>query len=53
MFVGQILKDKISLLEASNVQLRKELKERRVSCEHLAKCAVDAQVCLVNISKIF
>ncbi|XP_016460351.1 kinesin-like protein KIN-4C [Nicotiana tabacum] len=40
----QILKDKISLLEASNVQLRKELKERRVSCEHLAKCAVDAQV---------
>ncbi|XP_016481104.1 kinesin-like protein KIN-4C [Nicotiana tabacum] len=40
----QILKDKISLLEASNVELRKELKERRISCEHLAKCAVDAQV---------
>ncbi|CAH8362049.1 unnamed protein product [Eruca vesicaria subsp. sativa] len=40
----QILKDKISLLEASNRELKNELNERRVTCEHLSKRAYDAQV---------
>ncbi|XP_050159290.1 kinesin-like protein KIN-4C isoform X2 [Malus sylvestris] len=40
----QILKHKVSLLEASNVELRHELQERRVSCEHLKQRALDAQV---------
>ncbi|KAI8550248.1 hypothetical protein RHMOL_Rhmol06G0089900 [Rhododendron molle] len=35
---------KISLLEASNVELRGELQERRIACEHLAQRALDAQV---------
>ncbi|KAH7849370.1 hypothetical protein Vadar_016870 [Vaccinium darrowii] len=40
----QILKHKISLLEASNVELRGELQERRIACEHLTQRALDAQV---------
>ncbi|RID76789.1 hypothetical protein BRARA_B03741 [Brassica rapa] len=40
----QMLKQKISLLEASNRELQNELKERRVTCEHLSKRAYDAQV---------
>ncbi|KAL8145413.1 kinesin-like protein KIN-4C isoform X2 [Apium graveolens] len=40
----QMLKHKISLLEASNGELQRELQERRMSCEHLAKRAIDAQV---------
>ncbi|KAM1427671.1 hypothetical protein ACFX1T_019751 [Malus domestica] len=40
----QILKHKVSLLEESNVELRHELQERRVSCEHLKQRAFEAQV---------
>ncbi|KDP41481.1 hypothetical protein JCGZ_15888 [Jatropha curcas] len=40
----QILKHKVSLLEASNAELQRELQERRVSCEHLTQRAIDAQV---------
>ncbi|CAL9244424.1 unnamed protein product [Arabidopsis halleri] len=40
----QILKHKISLLEASNRELQNELQERRVASEHFSKCAYDAQV---------
>ncbi|KAK7321269.1 hypothetical protein VNO77_31748 [Canavalia gladiata] len=40
----QILKHKISLLEASNAELQRELQERRVNCESLAQRACDAQV---------
>ncbi|XP_027354543.1 kinesin-like protein KIN-4C isoform X2 [Abrus precatorius] len=40
----QILKHKISLLEASNAELRQELKSRQVTSESLAQCALDAQV---------
>ncbi|XP_027368410.1 kinesin-like protein KIN-4C [Abrus precatorius] len=40
----QILKHKITLLEASNAELQRELKERRVTCESLAQRACDAQV---------
>ncbi|XP_044510244.1 kinesin-like protein KIN-4C [Mangifera indica] len=40
----QILKHKVSLLEASNSELQRELQERRVTCEHLTQCALDAQV---------
>ncbi|XP_057975126.1 kinesin-like protein KIN-4C [Malania oleifera] len=40
----QILKRKISLLEASNAELQRELKERHISCEHLEQRAIDAQV---------
>ncbi|KAJ0238138.1 Kinesin-like protein KIN-4C [Hirschfeldia incana] len=40
----QMLKHKITLLEASNRELQNELKERRVSCEHFSKLAHDAQV---------
>ncbi|KAA8538181.1 hypothetical protein F0562_027789 [Nyssa sinensis] len=40
----QILKHKISLLEASNAELQRELQERRISCEHLTQRAIDAQV---------
>lgn len=40
----QILKSKVSLLEASNAELRRELQGRQVTCEHLAQCALDAQV---------
>ncbi|KAG7606832.1 Kinesin-like protein KIN-4C [Arabidopsis thaliana] len=40
----QILKHKISLLEASNRELHNELQERRVASEHFSKRAYDAQV---------
>jgi len=40
----QILKHKISLLEASNSELQHELKRRQVTSESLAQCALDAQV---------
>lgn len=40
----QMLKHKISLLEANNGELQRELQERRISCEHLSKRAIDAQV---------
>ncbi|XP_041019606.1 kinesin-like protein KIN-4C isoform X1 [Juglans microcarpa x Juglans regia] len=40
----QILKHKISLLEASNAELQRELQARRVTCEHLTQRALDAQV---------
>ncbi|KAA8528360.1 hypothetical protein F0562_035715 [Nyssa sinensis] len=40
----QILKHKISLLEASNADLQQELQERRITCEHLTQRAIDAQV---------
>ncbi|KAM7252940.1 hypothetical protein ACFE04_025558 [Oxalis oulophora] len=40
----QILKHKVSLLEASNSELQRELQDRRVTCEHLSQRALDAQV---------
>ncbi|ONI35368.1 hypothetical protein PRUPE_1G532000 [Prunus persica] len=40
----QILKHKVSLLESSNMELRNELQERRVTCDHLKQRALDAQV---------
>ncbi|QHN92582.1 Chromosome-associated kinesin [Arachis hypogaea] len=40
----QILKHKISILEASNKELQRELQERRVTCESLAERACLAQV---------
>ncbi|GAB4844185.1 hypothetical protein Ancab_037551 [Ancistrocladus abbreviatus] len=40
----QILKHKISLLEASNSELQRELQERQITCEHLTQRAIDAQV---------
>lgn len=40
----QILKHKISLLEASNAELQRELQERRVASEHLTQRALEAQV---------
>ncbi|XP_042498048.1 kinesin-like protein KIN-4C isoform X2 [Macadamia integrifolia] len=40
----QILRHKISLLEASNVELQRELQERQVTCDHLAQRSIDAQV---------
>nr|XP_010913544.1 kinesin-like protein KIN-4C isoform X1 [Elaeis guineensis] len=40
----QILRHKISLLEASNTDLRQELKECHITCKRLAQQAIDAQV---------
>ncbi|PRQ21211.1 putative plus-end-directed kinesin ATPase [Rosa chinensis] len=40
----QILKHKVSLLEASNMELRQELQGRRITCEHLTQRALEAQV---------
>ncbi|KAH7524747.1 hypothetical protein FEM48_Zijuj06G0152200 [Ziziphus jujuba var. spinosa] len=40
----QILKHKVSLLEASNSELQRELQERQVTCKHLTQRALDAQV---------
>lgn len=40
----QILKHKISLLEASNAELQRELQERKVTSDHLTQRALDAQV---------
>ncbi|KAK9165664.1 hypothetical protein Scep_000855 [Stephania cephalantha] len=40
----QILRQKISLLEESNEELHHELRKRKITCEHLAQRALDAQV---------
>ncbi|XP_052190955.1 kinesin-like protein KIN-4C isoform X2 [Diospyros lotus] len=40
----QILKHKISLIEARNAELQKELQQSQIACEHLRQFAVDAQV---------
>lgn len=40
----QILKHKIALLESSNCELQRELKENRITCEHLSQRAIEAQV---------
>ncbi|KAJ0986686.1 hypothetical protein J5N97_005042 [Dioscorea zingiberensis] len=40
----QILRHKISLLEASNADLRQELDEQRMTCESLKQHTLDAQV---------
>ncbi|XP_054788474.1 kinesin-like protein KIN-4C isoform X2 [Prosopis cineraria] len=40
----QILKHKISLLESSNAELQREVRERRLASESLMKRAFDAQV---------
>ncbi|KAL5559975.1 hypothetical protein UlMin_036186 [Ulmus minor] len=40
----QILKSKVSLLEASNAELQRELQERRVTCQHFSQRALDAEV---------
>ncbi|XP_042407654.1 kinesin-like protein KIN-4C isoform X1 [Zingiber officinale] len=40
----QILRHKISLLEASNGELRQELKDQKITCDHLKQWALDAQV---------
>jgi len=40
----QILKHKISLLEASNADLQHELKRRQVTSENLAQRAIEIQV---------
>ncbi|PKU64923.1 kinesin-like protein KIN-4C [Dendrobium catenatum] len=40
----QVLRKRITLLEASNAELHQELKERQITCDHLSKSALDAQV---------
>ncbi|XP_010277504.1 PREDICTED: kinesin-like protein KIN-4C isoform X2 [Nelumbo nucifera] len=40
----EILKHKISVLEASNAELHRELQERQIACDHLSQRALDAQV---------
>ncbi|XP_068653718.1 kinesin-like protein KIN-4C [Aristolochia californica] len=40
----QILRHRISTLEASNADLCKELQESQSACDRLAQCALDAQV---------
>lgn len=44
IFLLQLLKHKVSLLEASNMELQRELQERQTSCDHLTQRAIDAQV---------
>lgn len=44
MYFPQILKHKVSLLEASNAELQRELQNRRITCDHLTQHAVNAQV---------
>lgn len=46
-----MLKHKISLLEASNAVLQKELQEQRINCDHLAQRAQEAQVNLIVIAE--
>jgi len=43
IWLFQILKYKISLLEASNAELQRELQDRRVTSEHLTQQALNAQ----------
>ncbi|KAF5746767.1 kinesin-like protein BC2 [Tripterygium wilfordii] len=40
----QILKRKICLLEASNVELQRKIQEQQVTCENLTQRAIDSQV---------
>ncbi|KAG0482569.1 hypothetical protein HPP92_010653 [Vanilla planifolia] len=40
----QVLRERISLLEASNAELHHELKERQITCDQLSKRALDAQL---------
>ncbi|KAJ6808003.1 kinesin-like protein KIN-4C [Iris pallida] len=40
----QVLRHRISLLEAKNMDLHQELKERQIACDHLAQRALDCQV---------
>ncbi|KAJ8640473.1 hypothetical protein MRB53_017167 [Persea americana] len=40
----QILRHRVSELEASNAELHQELHKCQTTCDHLAQCAVDAQV---------
>lgn len=49
----QILKHKISLLEASNAELQQELRRRRVTCENSTQRALDAQVFLWSFNVSF
>lgn len=46
----QILKHKISLLEASKMELQEALQECRISYEHLTQRAIEAQVDLLLIT---
>lgn len=46
-----MLKHKISLLEASNAVLQKELQSQRINCDHLAQRAQEAQVNLMVITE--
>ena len=49
----QILKRKVSLLEASNSELQRELQDRQVSFEHLTQQALDAQVLIYQLIFMF
>lgn len=49
---SQILKHKVSLLEASNAELQRELQERRDTCESLKQRACDVQV-FISILCVF
>lgn len=49
--VLQILKHKISLLEASKMELQTELQECRIGYEHLSQRAIDAQVGFLLMSE--
>lgn len=40
----QILRHKVSELEASNAELHQELHKCQTTCDHLAQRAIDAQV---------
>ncbi|ERN14403.1 hypothetical protein AMTR_s00033p00236820 [Amborella trichopoda] len=40
----QVLRHKISVLEVSNTELQQELQETRITCDRLARNAIDAQV---------
>lgn len=46
-----MLKHKISLLEASNAVLQKELQSQRINCDNLAQRAQEAQVNLMIITE--
>jgi len=43
----QMLKQKIAWLEASNLDLRRELEEARDRIDSLSQCALESQVSLV------
>lgn len=50
IFYWQILKHKVSLLEASKTELQEALQECRISHEHLKQRAIDAQVGIMLMS---